>query len=462
MSSQPDGDATNECRKWPATAVELVEVETLTPYAGNARKHSDRQIETIAALMLRFGFTAPILRDETGMIIAGHARLKAAALNRSRGMVAFARVPVMTARGWSDEEKRAYVIADNQAALLAGWDYGLLAEEVQALSDAAFDTNLLGFSDADLRRLGAIPAGLTDPDAVPDVPAVAISRPGDLWVLGPHRVLCGSATEPGDVERLLADTRPTIMVTDPPYGVIYDPAWRKAAGVSESQRVGKVQNDDRADWREAWALFPGDVAYVWHAGKFASTVQTSLETTGFEIRSQIIWRKSHFAIGRGDYHWQHEPCWYAVRRGGTSNWNGDRKQSTIWDIDGVSTAKDTENETADAPSIHGTQKPVECMRRPIENNTHAGDIVYDPFLGSGTTVIAAEQSGRTCYGIELDPIYVDVIVRRWQNFTGRTATLSGTDDTLEKMESERKLNGDGSKRTTAKANRAAGARRQQG
>lgn len=462
MGNQPDGDTMNECRKWPATAVDLVEVETLTPYAGNARKHSDRQIETIAGLMQRFGFTTPILRDETGTIIAGHARLKAAALNRSRGMVEFARVPVMTARGWSDEEKRAYVIADNQAALLAGWDYGLLAEEMQALSDAAFDTSLLGFSEVDLRRLGIVPAGLTDPDAIPDIPVTPTSRLGDLWLLGSHRVLCGSATESADVQRLLADTHPTIMVTDPPYGVIYNPAWRKEAGVSESRRIGTVQNDDRSDWREAWALFPGDVAYVWHAGKFASTVQTSLEATGFEIRSQIIWRKAHFAIGRGDYHWQHEPCWYAVRRGAKSNWNGDRKQSTIWDIDGVSTAKETDGETADAPSIHGTQKPVECMRRPIENNTRTGDIVYDPFLGSGTTVIAAEQCSRICCGIELDPIYVDVIVQRWQKFTGRTATLSGTGDTFETLESERTLNGDGSKRTTAKANRVAGARRQQG
>jgi DNA modification methylase len=248
------------------------------------------------------------------------------------------------------------------------------------------------------------------------------------------------------------------MVTDPPYGVVYDPSWRNAAGVSGSSRLGKVQNDDRADWREAWELFPGDTAYVWHAGKFASQVQKSLEAAGFEMRAQIIWRKSHFAIGRGDYHWQHEPCWYAVRKGGKRKWTGDRKQSTVWDIAGVKTAKDTDGETADDASVHGTQKPVECMRRPIENNSKAGEIVYDPFLGSGTTVIAAEQSGRICYGLEIDPAYVDVIVRRWQNFTGGSATLSGTQSTFSEIEIERKQTADGCKGTKTEADGPSSAR----
>jgi DNA modification methylase len=366
----------------------------------------------------------------------------------------------MTALGWSDEEKRAYIIADNQSALLAGWDYGLLAGEIQALSDAAFDTTLLGFSESDLRRMTGYPGGLTDPDAMPPVADQAVSHPGDIWQMGRNRVLCGSATQASDVQLLLAGISPRLMVTDPPYGVDYDPAWRHAAGVSASARVGKVQNDDRADWREAWALFAGDVAYVWHAGKFAAEVQLSLEAVGFEMRAQIIWRKSHFAIGRGDYHWQHEPCWYAVRKGGKRAWNGDRKQSTVWDIAGVTTAKETGVETADEASVHGTQKPLDCMRRPIENNSKPGDVVYDPFLGSGTTVIAAEQCGRTCYGVEIDPIYVDVIVRRWQIFSGGTATLLGSDSTFERIGIERKREGDGSTRTKAEADSAAGTGRQ--
>jgi DNA modification methylase len=202
------------------------------------------------------------------------------------------------------------------------------------------------------------------------------------------------------------------MVTDPPYGVEYDPNWRHEAGVSSSARTGKVQNDDRADWREAWALFPGSIAYVWHGALHASEVAASLEATGFSIRAQIIWGKERLVIGRGDYHWQHEPCWYAVREKG--NWTGDRKQTTLWTIS---------SRDQDADTVHGTQKPVECMRRPVLNNTSPGEFDYDPFLGSGTTLIAAKTTGRVCLGVELDPAYVDVAVRRWQDFTGQRATL---------------------------------------
>ncbi|MEP6830077.1 MAG: site-specific DNA-methyltransferase, partial [Rhizomicrobium sp.] len=302
---------------------------------------------------------------------------------------------------------------------------------------------LIGFGEADLRRLTGYAEGLADPDAVSNPEGPPVACVGDLWLMGRHRVLCGSATEASDVKVLLSGDRPSLMATDPPYGVVYDPSWRNAAGVSASARTGKVQNDDRSDWREAWALFPGDVAYVWHAGKFAAEVQQSLQAAGFEMRAQIIWRKSHFAIGRGHYHWQHEPCWYAVRKGGKPTWTGDRRQSTVWDIDGVKTAKGPSVETADDATVHGTQKPVECMRRPIENNSKPGDIVYDPFLGSGTTVIAAEQCDRICYGLEIDPTYVDVIVRRWQNFTGETATLSGTECTFDQVGIERERERDG-------------------
>jgi DNA modification methylase len=200
------------------------------------------------------------------------------------------------------------------------------------------------------------------------------------------------------------------MVTDPPYGVSYDPRWRLEAGLlaSAPRRLGKVQNDDRVDWREAWQLFSGDVAYVWHAGVFAASVALQLEDSGFEIRSQIIWRKPTFPISRGHYHWQHEPCWYGVRRGATASWIGDRSQTTVWDVAGRSETK----------TDHATQKPVECMARPIRN--HEGD-VYEPFAGSGTTLIAAEQLGRRCAAIEIDPAFVDVVVSRWEALTGRKA-----------------------------------------
>jgi DNA modification methylase len=220
------------------------------------------------------------------------------------------------------------------------------------------------------------------------------------------------------------------MVTDPPYGVKYDPKWRAEAGVNKNKaKLGEVLNDDRADWREAWELFPGDVAYVWHAGLFAKIVQESLEAVGFEVRSQIVWAKDRFALSRGHYHWQHEPCWYAVR--GKAHWSGDRSQATLWEI-----------KSRDDNGVgHGTQKPVECMRRPIENNSEPGDAVYEPFSGSGTTIIAGEMTGRRVFAIELNPAYVDVAVRRWQTFTGNAAVLEGSGGVFADVAAERQAAG---------------------
>ena len=201
------------------------------------------------------------------------------------------------------------------------------------------------------------------------------------------------------------------MVTDPPYGVEYDPTWRHRAGVSQSGRRAKVRNDSQADWEPAWALFPGNIAYVWHGALHTATVAASLVRQGFTIRAQIIWAKERLVIGRGDYHWQHEPCWYAVRSKG--NWTGDRKQTTLWSI---------QSGQQDAKTPHATQKPVECMRRPMQNNSGDGDTIYEPFLGSGTSLIAAETMGRVCLGVELEPRFVDVAIRRWEAFTGKAAT----------------------------------------
>lgn len=227
------------------------------------------------------------------------------------------------------------------------------------------------------------------------------------------------------------------MVTDPPYGVEYDADWRNKALAGKpkadgkigggGRAVGKVENDDKADWREAWALFPGDVAYVWHAGNMAHVVAESLLSCDFGIRAQVIWAKSHFAIGRGDYHPQHEPCWYAVRKGKAGHYDGGRKQSTLWQID-----KPQKSETG-----HSTQKPVDCMKRPIENNSKPGEAVYEPFSGSGTTIIAGEMTGRRVLAIELNPAYVDVAVRRWESFTGRAAMHEETGRSFDEMARER-------------------------
>jgi DNA modification methylase len=223
------------------------------------------------------------------------------------------------------------------------------------------------------------------------------------------------------------------MVNDPPYGVDLEPEWREHAGLNQRTRQGcKVANDNRVDWSEAWALFPGDVAYVWHAGVHAAEVALGLQSCGFEIRSQIIWVKQHFAISRGAYHWRHEPCWYAVRRGQTGHWLGDRKQTTVWEVANLNPfggEKAEENEVTG----HGTQKPVAIMRRPLLNHTRPGEACYDPFLGSGSTLIAAESVGRNCYGMEIDPRYVDVAVLRWQRFTGKPAVLDGDRRTFEEI-----------------------------
>jgi DNA modification methylase len=402
--------------KWPADRVERRPIEALIPYARNSRTHSDAQVAQIAASMKEWGWTNPVLVDEAGMIIAGHGRVLAA---RKLGL---AEVPVMVAEGWTEPQKRAYVLADNQLALNAGWDMDLLSNELADLQAQGFDLGLTGFSDIDALLAGRGTAGLTDPDAIPEPGARAVATLGDVWLLGGHRLVCGDSTDAAAMGACLGQERPHLMVTDPPYGVEYDPKWREAAGINKNQaKMGKVLNDDRADWTEAWALFPGDVAYVWHAGKYTREVQNSLEACTFEVRSQIIWAKDRFALSRGDYHWQHEPCWYVVRKGSKGHWHGDRKQSTVWNIK----ARD------DAGVGHGTQKPVECMRRPMENNSVAGNAVYEPFSGSGTTIIAGEQCGRRVLAIELNPIYVDVAIKRWQDFTGKLATLESTGQTFE-------------------------------
>lgn len=679
-----------------ALQVETRALETLIPYARNSRTHSDAQVAQIAGSIREFGWTNPVLVDGEGGIIAGHGRVLAA---RQLGL---REVPVITLAHLTPAQRRAYVIADNKLALNAGWDLEMLVAELGELRDEDFDLALTGFSDDELAALLAEKTeGLTDPDAAPELPADPLSRPGDLWLLGRHRLLCGDSTSADDVGRLLGEVRPTAMITDPPYGVEYDPKWRAEAGVNKNRKkMGAVKNDDRADWREAWALFPGDIAYVWHAGLHAGTVADSLVDCGFDLRSQIVWAKDRFALSRGDYHWQHEPCqpagtlvskvvkegrwketsvieqvpiesltvgdkvvsfgnakiyrrgrkvtrigsrrysgnlhtievgkistkttaehqftvrfdpekansyllylmrrgnwwrlgvcgmfnsrgfglavrldqergdeawilsthadrcsavvaeqiascsyaiptthwendrqaigtnarsiaqigeiynrvgvdniengahqilmdngrsrefplithdevgrfsrrqsrivracnltadimqvpvpldgedfewrpvtnnlfsevsdlevwsmdvdqnqhyvadgivthncWYAVRaKASGKKWRGDRSQSTLWSIP----ARD------DSGVGHGTQKPVECMRRPMVNSTSPGQAVYEPFCGSGTTIIAGEMEGRPVYAMELSPAYVDVIVRRWQDFTGLVAAL---------------------------------------
>ena len=387
--------------------IELRPIDSIRPYEANPR-HNEQAVDAVAASIERFGFRQPVVTDADGVIVVGHTRYKAAI------KLGIERIPVHVAVDLTPEQAKAYRLADNQSATFSTWDYDLLAAELHGLEGMNFDVASLGFSEAELSRIlnGDGKAGLTDPDDVPPLPETAVTQPGDLWLLGDHRLLCGDSTNGDDVRRLLDGAVPFLMVTDPPYGVDYDPAWRHRSGLNNSERTGKVSNDDRVDWTEAYKLFPGHVAYVWHAGRFAADLTLNLRDAGFEVRTQIIWRKSRFAIGRGHYHWQHEPCWYAVREGGSAKWCGDRTQSTVWDVDARS---------EDAETRHGTQKPVECMARPVRNHGGKNDDVYDPFIGSGTSIIAAEQLGRRCFAMELNPLYCDVAVTRWEKFTGKKA-----------------------------------------
>lgn len=335
----------------------------------------------------------PIVVDPDFVVLGGNMRLKAA---QEAGLK---EVPVYIA-SWEEAKHKEFIIKDNLA--FGEWDWDILANE--------WDAEELGDWGLEVPFEDEPTEGLTDPDEVPEVPEEPTTKPGDLWILGDHRLLCGDSTKAEDVARLMDGNSPELMVTDPPYGVNYDANWRNEALQKSQRATGQVSNDNRADWTEAYSLWGGKVAYVWHGDKASPLVGSNLESCGLVLRNLIIWGKNQHAISRGNYHHKHEPCWYAVRKGENADWIGDRSQTTLWEID-----KPRKSETG-----HSTQKPVECMETPLKN--HKGD-VYDPFLGSGSTLIAAEKTGRKCYGMELDPKYCDVIVKRWEDFTGKKAEL---------------------------------------
>ena len=394
-------------------------VSALKDYGKNPRKFTEKGLADLKASMDRLGYIDPIAVNTDGTIIGGHARRVTL---EALGLVEVdVRVPNRTL---TEKEIQEAVVRLNKN--IAGeWDFKVLEE--------AFDRVELiewGFEKSEFNAFGS--AGKTDPDETPPVPVTPVSILGDQWVLGDHVLRCGDSTDRASVVALLGGAVPGLMVTDPPYGVQYDASWRighdknigKGFTGGGNRALGKVQNDDRADWSDAWELFPGDVAYVWHGGVHTSLVADSLVKAKFKMRSQIIWVKQHFVFGRGDYHWKHEPCWYAVREGKNGSYFGDRKQTTVWEINNnnpFGNGGDSEEKTG-----HSTQKPVECMKRPIENNSVLGGGVYEPFCGSGTTIIAAEITGRRCYAMELDPVYVDMAIIRWENFTGKKAVHAVT------------------------------------
>jgi DNA modification methylase len=404
----------------------------LKAYGRNPRRN-DHAVEKMAASINTFGFKVPILARSNGEVVDGHLRIKGA---QKAGI---GEVPVVLCDEWTEAQVKAFRLLVNRSATWADFDADLVTLELEDLRALDFDLALTGFDPQEIdEHLFGDRDGDKDPEASPD-PRMAVTRPGELWILGTHRVLCGDATSAGEVGRLLGSTAPALMVTDPPYGVDYDPGWRGRAGLGKTRQSGTVANDDRVDWTEAYRLFPGDVSYVWHAGVHGSEVAAGLEEAGFRIRAQIVWAKQHFALGRGDYHWQHEPCWYAVREGKSSGWSGDRTQSTLWEVANLNPF----GGSSEQATGHGTQKPLELMCRPMLNNSVRGAIVYDPFLGSGTTLIAAETTDRSCFGLDIDPRYVDVIVRRWQQLTGKAAILEAEGRSFDQTAADRAVVGKG-------------------
>jgi site-specific DNA-methyltransferase (adenine-specific) len=408
--------------KFPS--IKTVSVADLIPYARNSRTHSEEQVTQIAASIKEFGFLNPVIIDGEKGIIAGHGRVMAA---KKLGMT---ELPAVEASHLTDAQRRAYIIADNKLALNAGWDDEMLRVEFAELTEAGFDLDLTGFS---LDEIGAlqieeIPPGLTDEDAVPDVPVTPVTVEGDVWLLGRHRLMCGDSTSIDALEQLCGGQAVDMWLTDPPYNVAYEGKTKEALTIKND----KMGDDSfRQFLRDAYVaadavMKSGAVFYIWHADLEGYNFRGAAFDAGWKIRQCLIWEKQTLVMGRQDYHWKHEPCLYGWKDGAGHLWAADRKQTTILKFDRPSRNAE-----------HPTMKPVALFEYQMLNNTKGGDIILDSFGGSGTTMLAAEKNGRVSRLMELDPKYCDVIIKRWQDFTGKTATLEATGETFEVLSNVR-------------------------
>ncbi|WP_208952181.1 site-specific DNA-methyltransferase [Rahnella sp. ChDrAdgB13] len=394
-------------------------LKDLTPYARNARTHDEDQVMQLVASIEEFGWTNPVLIDEKGEIIAGHGRVLAAV------ELSVASVPTITLSGLTDAQKRAYRLADNQLALNGGWNSELLKVEIESLLQDGFDINLVGFDSGFVDDLLAEQAsGKTDPDDVPDPQNSVVSAVGDLWLLGRHRLLCGDATVPEQVEKLCAGQLVDMWLTDPPYNVGYVGKTRKAMTIQNDAQESSLFRKFlvKAYTAADVVMKPGAVFYIWHAESEGMNFRGAAGDVMWQIRQCLIWNKNTHVLSRSDYHWKHEPCLYGWKSGAAHLWAGDRKQSTVLECD-------RPQKNAEHPTI----KPVELFEGQILNNTRGGDIILDSFAGSGTTVIACEVTGRNGRLLEVDPRYVDVIIRRWQVFTGLHAVHQETGKTFDEL-----------------------------
>jgi len=458
MLSQETATQDLQIQIWP--------IDRLVFYARNPRKN-DAAVDRMCGSIREFGFKIPVLARSDGEVVDGHLRLKAARKLGSWPGGDTSAIPVLLCDEWSPAQVRAFRLMVNRSVAWADWDEELLALELQELNEAEFDLSLTGFNPGEIDGLLALPDE-EKANEVPPVPEIAVSRPADLWVCGKHRVLCGDSTNAGDVARLLGERKPLLMVTDPPYGIELDSEWRDRAGLNggdpgrkrtastrarakenpgahaepsymkhrtEGHTETTISGDTRADWSEAFELVPSlEVAYVWHASKFTREVLDGLLRIGFVHHQQIIWDKTRTVLTRTLYWFQHEPAWFVRKK--NAPWYGKAgENSTIW---ASPSPKFIMGGSDEAKFDHPTQKPVELMRRPILNHLKRGELVYEPFLGSGTTLAAAELTERVCLGIELDPKYVDVVVQRWETLSGKRATLDGDGRTFEEIAAERR------------------------
>jgi DNA modification methylase len=439
--------------------IEQWPIDKLIFYARNPRKN-DAALDRMCGSIREFGFKIPVLARSDGEVVDGHLRLKAA---RKMGIT---EIPVILCDEWTPQQVKAFRLMVNRSVTWADWDEELLNLELQDLNAADFDLSLTGFNPGEIDALLAVPDE-EQVNATPPVPENPVSRAGDLWICGSHRVLCGDCTRAEDVGHLLGESKPLLMVTDPPYGIELDSEWRDRAGLNtapgqkrttatkaaakanpqypaqpsymkhrtEGHTETKISGDTKADWSDAFELVPSlQIAYVWHASRFTREVLNGLLRIGFEHHQQVIWDKQRTVLTRTLYWFQHEPCWFVRKK--NAPWYGKAgENSTIW---ACPSPKFIMGGSDEDKYDHPTQKPVQLMRRPILNHLKRGELVYEPFLGSGTTLAAAELTDRVCYGIELDPKYVDVVVQRWQTLSGKTAKLDDGGRSFEEIAKERR------------------------
>ena len=403
--------------------IDYILASDLVPYENNSRTHSKEQVEQIKRSITEFGFTNPILIDEHNGIIAGHGRLQAA---QELGIKL---VPTILLEGLTEAQRKAYVIADNNLALNAGWDLDVLKLEIEGLGEFDFDIDLLGFDDDFLAGLmEEEPAdGLTDEDEVPELEDDPVTVEGDVWILGNHRLMCGDSTKIDAVEKLMDGQKADLWLTDPPYNVAYEGKTKDAL---------KIQNDSQSDLdfrqflRDCYVaadfvMKEGAVFYIWHADSEGYNFRGAAMDAGWKVRQCLIWKKQTLVMGRQDYHWKHEPCLYGWKEGAGHLWAADRKQTTILEFDRPSKSVE-----------HPTMKPVELFEYQLLNNTKGSDLILDSFGGSGTTMIAAEKNNRYSRLMELDPKYCDVIIKRWQDFTGKEAVLESNGKTYSNLKDQ--------------------------